>query len=126
METLTKKEEEIMQILWNLKKGFVKDVIEHLEDDPKPPYNTISSLVRQLEKKGFVGYTAYGKTYEYYPLISKMAYRKHLFTRFISDYFENSYQNVVSYMVTDKELSDDDVSELKRIIETSDKHKSDA
>jgi len=79
MEELTKTEERVMQILWKLKTGFVKDIIDALPDDPKPPYNTISSVVRLLEKKGYVGYKAYGKTYEYFPLISKSDYRKAFF-----------------------------------------------
>ena len=81
MEELTKTEERIMQVLWKLKKAFVKDIIDALPDDPKPPYNTISSVVRLLEKKGYVGYKAYGKTYEYFPLISKLEYRKAFFKK---------------------------------------------
>ena len=76
MEELTKVEERIMQQLWKLKKAFVKDIIEELPDDPKPPYNTISSVIRILVNKGYVKYKAYGKTYEYSPAISKAEYRK--------------------------------------------------
>ena len=82
MEELTKTEERVMQVIWRLKKCFVKDIIDELPDDPKPPYNTISSVVRLLEKKGYVGYKAYGKTYEYFALISKSAYRKASFSKF--------------------------------------------
>ena len=99
MEELTKTEERIMHVLWKLKKAFVKDVIEHLPDDPKPPYNTISSVVRILERKGYVGFRAYGKTYEYFPLISKTEYRTASFKRMLSQYFDNSPTALVSFMV---------------------------
>ncbi|GAC1381985.1 MAG: BlaI/MecI/CopY family transcriptional regulator [Hymenobacter sp.] len=99
MEDLTKTEERIMQVLWKLKKAFVKDVIDHLADEPKPPYNTISSVVRILERKGYVGFKAYGKTYEYFPLISKMEYRAASLKRMLAHYFDNSPTALVSFMV---------------------------
>lgn len=116
MEQLTQREEEIMQIMWRIKKGFVKDIIAHLPD-PKPPYNTISSVVRILEKKGFVSYNAYGKTYEYFPVVPKMAYRKAIFKQMLRNYFEGSYENVVSFMVNDKSLSDEEIKEIRSIID---------
>lgn len=119
METLTKTEEKIMQILWKLKKGFVKDVISKLPE-PKPPYNTISSIVRILEKKGFVSYKAYGKTYEYFPVISKRDYKKFTFKNFMKNYFDNSYESVVSFMVEENEISDKEVDEIKEIINKMD------
>jgi len=118
METLTKTEERVMQILWAIKKGFVKDVLEHFPD-PKPPYNTVSSVIRLLEKKGFVAYLAYGKTHEYYPLISKFAYKKLTFKNFIANYFEGSFEKVVSFMVEDEKLSPEEILEIKELI---DKH----
>jgi BlaI family penicillinase repressor len=99
MEELTKTEERIMQALWKLKKAFIKDVIDHLPDDPKPPYNTISSVVRILERKGYVGFKAYGKTYEYFPLISKTEYRASSLKRLLAQYFDNSPTALVSFMV---------------------------
>ncbi len=116
METLTKKEEAIMQIIWKLKKAFVNDIIKELPE-PKPPYNTISSIVRILESKEFVGYKAYGRTHEYFPIISKAAYRKHSFKQLISNYFDGSYKEVVSYIISDKEtgISDEDARELKKL-----------
>ena len=102
METLTKKEEQIMQILWILKEGFVNDIIDELPE-PKPPYNTISSIVRILETKGFVAYKTYGKSHMYYPIITKAAYRKYAFKQMISSYFDGSYEKVVSFMVSDDE-----------------------
>ncbi len=117
METLTKVEEKVMQILWNIKSGFVKDVIDKMEEEPKPPYNTISSVIRILVKKGFVDFKAYGKTYEYFPKISKLAYKKLMFTQFLKNYFDGSYENVVSYMVSEEEIPNEEVSEIKQIIE---------
>lgn len=116
METLTKKEEEIMQILWKLKKGFVHDIIAKLSE-PKPPYNTISSIVRILENKGFVNYKAYGRTHEYFPIISKASYRKHTFKQLISNYFDGSYEQVVSFIISEKEnkLSEQDSRELQKL-----------
>ncbi len=116
MEALTKKEEQIMQILWKLKKGFVNDIIEKLPQ-PKPPYNTISSIVRILESKGFVDYKAYGRTHEYFPIISKAAYRKFTFKQLISNYFDGSYQEVVSFIISEKEgnISEEDATELKKL-----------
>ena len=99
MDELTKTEERVMLILWRLKKGFVKDIIEELPDEPKPPYNTISSVVRLLEKKGYVGFKAYGKTYEYFPVISKAQYRKAFFKKLVSGYFDNSLENLLSLMI---------------------------
>ena len=105
-----------MQIFWKIKKGFVKDVI-NLLPSPKPPYNTISSIVRILEKKGFIDFKAYGRTYEYFPKIKKLAYRKYIFTNFIKNYFDGSYENVVSYMVSDEDMSGDELKEIKELIE---------
>jgi predicted transcriptional regulator len=120
METLTKTEERVMQILWTIKKGVVKDIIEKLPD-PKPPYNTISSVVRILEKKGFVDYKAYGKTHEYFAKITKARYRKFSFKKFLSNYFEGSYESVVSFMLKEKQFSPEEIDELKKIIEKGEK-----
>jgi len=116
METLTKREEEIMQILWKIKRGVVNDVISEMEE-PKPPYSTISSIVRILEKKEFIGYKAYGKTYEYFPLISKAAYKAFMFKQMIKNYFEGSYENVVSFIADEKGLSERDIQDIKDIID---------
>lgn len=116
MEELTKAEERVMQVLWKLKTGFVKDIIDALPDDPKPPYNTISSVVRLLEKKDYVGYKAYGKTYEYFPLISKTDYRKAFFKKMISGYFDNSVESLLSFMVKEEQLSEEDINKIQDII----------
>jgi predicted transcriptional regulator len=115
MKKLTRKEEEVMKILWKLEKAFVKDIIEQY-DAPKPHYNTISSLVRLLQDKGIVGYTQYGNTYEYYPLISKEEYRRSFMKQVVSDYFDNSYKSAVAFFVKEKGLSPEELEELIKMI----------
>jgi len=119
MEALTKREEEIMQVFWEIKKGFVKDIIEKLPG--KHPYNTISSVVRILEKKGFLKYKQYGNTYEYSAKISKKRYRKQIFKSLMSDYFDNSYQKIVSHMVKENNLEEKDIEEMMKLIDKNDK-----
>ena len=113
MEELTKTEERIMQVLWRLQKAFVKDIIDELNDKP---YNTISSIVRLLEKKGYIGYKAYGKTYEYFPVISKEEYTKTTFSKLFSGYFDNSPASLLSFMVKEEKLSKKDIEQIKAII----------
>ncbi|MBK0379436.1 BlaI/MecI/CopY family transcriptional regulator [Mucilaginibacter segetis] len=117
MEELTRTEERVMQIIWKLKKAFVKDIIDALPDDPKPPYNTISSVVRLLEKKGYVDYKAYGKTYEYFPAISKGEYRKTFFKKMVTGYFDNSVESLLSFMLKEEKLSVEEIKKLKEMIE---------
>lgn len=116
MKELTKAEEQIMQILWELKKGFVKDIVEKFPD-PKPAYNTVSTIVRILEKKGFVDYKAYGKTHEYYPIIDKDQYKKDFLGNFVKDYFSNSYKQMVSFFTNESKISIKDLEEIKKIME---------
>ncbi|NHB67340.1 BlaI/MecI/CopY family transcriptional regulator [Perlabentimonas gracilis] len=112
MKELTKAEEQVMQILWKIEKGFVKDIIDDMPT-PKPAYNTVSTIVRILEKKGFVGHNAYGKTHEYYPLISKKEYSGKFLKGFIKSYFGNSYRQMVSYFAKEDNLS---IEEMESII----------
>lgn len=108
MKELTRAEEQIMQILWDIKKGFVRDILDRLPE-PKPAYNTVSTIIRILEKKGFVGYTAYGKTHEYYPLIAKNNYRSYTLGNMVSNYFGGSIENLLSFFARDKQM---DIREL--------------
>ena len=112
MERLTNKEEEIMHILWKLEKAFVKDVLAEIDED-KPHYNTLSTIIRNLGDKGYVGYNAFGKTHQYFPLIQKEAYRKRFMNTAIENYFNSSYKNVVSFFAKEEKIS---VEELKEII----------
>ena len=112
MKELTKAEEQIMHVLWFLEKAFVKDIIERLPS-PKPAYNTVSTIVRILEKKGFVGHDAFGKTHLYRPLIAKEDYTQKFLQSFVKDYFDDSYQELVSFFARDRNLT---VSELEEIL----------
>jgi len=115
MKQLTKAEEQIMHILWDLERGFVKDIIDKLHE-PKPAYNTVSTIIRILEKKGFVAHNAYGNTHEYFPLIGKAEYTKAYLKNFVRNYFSDSYTEMVSFFAKDKDLSLDDLEEIKKMI----------
>jgi len=119
MIRLTRKEEELMKILWQLERAFVKDVVAAYPE-PQPHYNTISSLVRLLQEKGYVGFTAYGSTYEYYPLLQKEAYRKSMMQQMVSDYFDNSYKNAVAFFVSEENLSEEEQAALITLIKKED------
>ena len=116
MQKLTNKEEEIMQILWKLKKAFVKEILEKITHD-KPHYNTLSTIVRKLEEKGFVSHNAFGKTHQYYPVVKKEEYRKGFFGKAVNNYFNNSYKNVVSFFAKEEKISVDDLKEIIKLIE---------
>ncbi|UZR99895.1 BlaI/MecI/CopY family transcriptional regulator [Chondrinema litorale] len=117
MEELSKNEEYIMSILWRLEKGLVRDIMAQIPE-PKPPYTTVSSVVRLLEKKGYVGHKAYGKTHEYYPLVQQEEYRKTSFKQMVKHFFGGSVQNVLSFMVEEKEISAKEIDELKKLVES--------
>jgi predicted transcriptional regulator len=104
-----------MHILWEIGRGFVKDILEHLSE-PKPAYNTVSTIVRILEKKGFVSHKAYGKTHEYYPLITKEEYTKAYMNNFVQNYFSNSFQEMVSFFARDKNLSLTELEDIQKMI----------
>ena len=116
MQKLTNKEEEIMHILWTLEKAFVKDVLAEIKDE-KPHYNTLSTIIRNLEEKGYVAYNAYGKTHQYYPVVSKEAYRQRFMNSAIESYFNNSYKNVVSFFANEEKISVEDLKEIIDLIE---------
>jgi BlaI family penicillinase repressor len=111
LKELTRAEDQVMQILWKLEKGFVKDIIEEMPE-PKPAYNTVSTIVRILETKGFVDHKAYGKTHEYFPLISKERYTKFYLNNMIKGYFNGSFQNLVSFFAKENKLDTKDVEKL--------------
>ena len=113
MIKLTNKEEEVLHILWKLDKAFVKEIVACLPD-PKPHYNTISTIIRNMEEKGYIKHNAFGKTHQYFPAISKEDYRKTFMKKTINNYFENSYKNVVSFFAKEEKIS---IEELKEIIE---------
>jgi len=111
IKELTKAEDQIMQILWTIGKGFVKDIIEEMPE-PKPAYNTVSTIVRILETKGFIDHKAYGKTHEYFPVISKEKYTRFYLNNLIKGYFNGSFQNLVSFFAKDSKMNSQDLEKL--------------
>ena len=116
MNKLTNKEEVIMQALWTLKQAFVKDILEALPE-PKPHYNTVSTIIRLLEDKGFVGHKAYGNTHQYYPIITKKAYTKTFMGQVLAKYFDNSVKSMVAFFAEEEDLSDTEIKEIIDLIE---------
>lgn len=121
MKHLTKAEEQIMQIIWQKERCLVRDIVEAL--DTPIPQTTVSSVVRILEKKGFVSHKAYGKTYEYFPLIAKEAVRKSSIKSWINNYFEGSPQQLVSFLVTENEFDLKELDTLMKQLESAKKAK---
>jgi len=113
---LTKAEEEIMQVLWDLKEGFVNDIIEKLAE-PKPAYNTVSTIVRILVKKKFVAHKAFGKSHQYHPLMTKKEYADKYLSNFMTQYFSNSYQSLVSFLTHQEKLDLKDMEAIKEMME---------
>lgn len=108
---LTKAEEQVMQILWDLGEGLVKDIRDRF-GDPKPARNTVSTVVRILEQKGFVGHKTYGNVYLYYPAVSKSEYSKSQLFRLMEGYFDNSFTAMASFFAREKDLSIKDLDNL--------------
>lgn len=115
MEQLTNKEEEVMQALWKLEKGFVKDIVQILKGNNH--YNTISTIVRNLEEKGYVSHKAFGKTHQYYPTVSKESYTKKFMTIASQRYFNDSFKNMVSFFAKEEKISAEELREILEIIE---------
>ena len=115
VKELTKAEEQIMQILWQLKEGIVKDILEKIPE-PKPAYNTVSTVVRVLEGKGFIDHKAYGNSHVYFPLISEDDYKKFTFDKLMNNYFDNSYKSLVSFIADEKGLGLKELDELTELI----------
>ncbi|TND03437.1 MAG: putative transcriptional regulator [Bacteroidetes bacterium] len=116
MKELTRAEKQIMQVLWEIEKGFVKDIVEQLPD-PKPAYNTVSTIVRILETKGFVAHKAYGKTHEYFPQVSKEEYMRFMMNDMVDSYFGGSFSKLVSHFVKDKNIGLHELDEILKTIE---------
>jgi len=119
LQTLTKAEEDVMQIIWDLGRCLVRDIIDKL-GDPDMPHSTISSVVRILEKKGFVSHKAYGKTHEYFPIITREDYAKQGVTSIMDKYFGGSPKKLVSFLVQSKDIN---LKELNELIKTLDNPK---
>ncbi|MEO8239890.1 MAG: BlaI/MecI/CopY family transcriptional regulator [Flavobacterium sp.] len=117
MQKLTNKEEEIMHILWKLKKAFVKEVQAEITED-QPHYNTLSTIIRNLEEKGYVCHNAFGNTHQYYPIVSIEDYRKRFMNTAIDNYFNSSYKSMVSFFAKEEKISAAELREILAMIET--------
>lgn len=116
MKELTKAEDQIMRVLWKLKRAFVKDIIEELPD-PKPAYNTVSTIVRILETKGFVDHRAYGKTHEYFPIVAREKYTQFYLNNMVKGYFNGSFASLVSFFAKENQLKVGELDDLVRQLE---------
>jgi len=122
MKHLTNREEEIMDLFWQKESIFVKDIIDQLPE-PKPHYNTISTIVRGLEEKGFVGHEQFGNTYRYFAIISREEFSKNTIKNLVGKYFDKSYSSVVSMFVEEEKIS---VEEIKALILQVEKNKNES
>jgi predicted transcriptional regulator len=116
MKDLTKAEEQVMQILWEIEKGFVKDIVSHF-DEPRPAYNTVSTIVRILETKGFIGHKEYGKSHRYFPLVKKKEYSRERMNEMVKNYFGDSASQVVSFFTKNKKMNVKEVDEIIKMLE---------
>lgn len=116
LKELTKAEEQIMQVLWTLEKAFVKEVIDELPQ-PKPAYNTVSTIIRILETKGFVEHEAFGKSHRYFPVVSKEQYKSFATEKLLSGYFGNSVENMFSFFVKKEKIDLKEADEILKLIQ---------
>jgi len=116
MTILTKAEEQVMQILWDQKEGFVKDLLLKFPE-PKPAYNTVSTIIRILEKKGFVDHRSFGKSHQYYPLISREQYRNERFSSLMKNYFNNSMKQALSNFGESGNMNMKEADEIIKMME---------
>ena len=116
MEKLSKQEEEAMQAVWQCKTGFIKDFLDLLED-PKPPYTTLASTIKNLERKGFLKSEKLGNSFRYKPLLNEEDYKKKFMNGFVSDYFQNSYKDLVTFFANEKKISAGELKEIIKLIE---------
>lgn len=122
MKELTRVEEQIMQELWELGEAFVKDILDRLPA-PKPAYNTVSTIVRILETKGFVAHRAFGKSHRYYPLVSKEDYRAFAAGKLLHGYFDNSPRNMLSFFLEKQKLDLGEADELLKMLQEAKRKK---
>ena len=120
MVKLAKREEQIMQVFWDLNEAFIKEVIPHLPD-PKPHYNSVATIVKILEEKGFLGHEVLGNLHQYYPTISKEEYQKHAMKDIVKQYFGNSYPRMLAFFAKEEKLSEAELKEVLKIIKSNKK-----
>lgn len=122
IKELTRAEEEVMQILWRLKRGFIKEILEKF-GEPRPAYSTVSTIIRILQEKGFVNYRVYGRTHQYFPVVSKDDYRKSQMSSFVRNYFSNSYQKMVSFFAREDSITVKEIEEIMEMMKREEKNK---
>lgn len=117
MTRLAQREEQIMQAFWLLEKAFVKDIIPELPN-PRPHYNSVATMARILEEKGFLKHNVVGNMFQYYPIISKDDYQKYLLGRFVKQYFNGSFPNMLSYYAKTQNISQKELGEIIKLIKS--------
>jgi predicted transcriptional regulator len=117
MVKLAKREEQIMQVFWDLGKAFIKEVIPHLPD-PKPHYNSVATMVKILEEKGFLSHESVGNVYQYFPLVSREDYQGHAMEDIVSKYFDNSYPRMLAFFAKQQNLSETELNEIIKLIKS--------
>jgi len=117
MQKLAKREEQIMQVYWDLGKAVIKEVIPHLPE-PKPHYNSVATMVKILEEKGFLDHDSVGNVYRYFPIISREDYQKHAMKDIVSQYFDNSYPRMLAFFAKEQNLTEDELQEILQMIKT--------
>ena len=120
MQKLAKREEQIMQACWHLGKAFIKEITTELPD-PKPHYNSVATMVRILEEKGFLGHETFGNTFQYYPVVSKEQYQNHAFDDIVKQYFNNSYPRMLAYFAKEQKISPEELNEIMELIKSQKK-----
>ncbi len=120
MQKLAKREEQIMQACWHLERAFIKDIIAEMPE-PKPHYNSVATMVRILEEKGFLDHETFGNTFRYYPVISKDQYQNHAFDDMVKQYFNNSYPRMLAYFAKEQKISKEEIDEILEIIKSQKK-----
>ena len=118
---LTKAELQIMQVLWQKGSAFVNEILQDLEE-PRPAYNTVSTVLRVLQNKGFVAYNSYGKTYQYYPLVTKVSYTNRFMDRVVDNFFSGSVKAMVSFFTKKEKMSVQEIDELIKLLEENKKN----
>ena len=115
MQKLAKREEQIMQILWRLNKAFVKEIMDEFPE-PKPHYNTVSTIIRILEEKDYVDHEQFGNTYRYYPVLKKEIYQQQELGDILEAYFDNSYPKMVAYFARQEKISPEELEDILKMI----------
>lgn len=118
MQKLTRKEEEIMQVLWGLKKAFVKEIQEELPE-PKPHYNTVSTMIKILEEKGFIDRKKFGNMYQYFPVVAKTSYQSDAADDLVAKYFDGSSVNIIAHFAKKENMSEAEIQEIIKMIKSN-------